>query len=217
MDPTTSAKAAEETARAVQEVAKTAGQGIQATREAASYVAQLLRGPLEQAVAILEDRLRFIGWRQKVQLLVKARAFAAEHGMPEPTRRVPLSLLVPLLEAGAAEEDDELQDTWARMLANAADADHGAEVRRAYVSILSDCTSLDVRNLATLYNVKPELHGKNIASEFLPDWAVPVMRRLSRGRSASRWNRHGRCGTCSASDWLPVMFGALLATELCSA
>lgn len=174
-DPLTGgAKAAEEGAKAVQEVAKTAGKGIDATREVGRYLARLIRGSLEQAFGILEDRLGYLRWDRRERLLLRAREFSKAHGLPEPTRAVPLSVLVPLLEAGAAEEDDELQDAWARMLVNAADADHGAEVRRAYVSILADCTRLDVRILATLYNVEPELRGQLVWGGPLPDGAVPV-------------------------------------------
>lgn len=145
------AKAVEETAKAVQEVAKISGQAIEATREAGGFLAKLFGGTLEQAIGIMEDRLRYARWERRCRLLLRARTFAREYGQPEPTRQIPTKILLPLLENGALEQEDELQDVWARMLVNAADADSAAEVRRAYISILADCTSLDIRNLATLY------------------------------------------------------------------
>lgn len=174
-DPLTeSAKATQETAKAVQAVAETAGKAIDGARDSASFLARLFGGSLEQAAGILEDRLVYTQRERRQRLLLRARAFAKAHGLPEPNRQISLNILVPLLEAGASENDDELQDTWARMLLNAADADHKAEVRRAYVSILSDCTRLDIHVLATLYNAEPELRKHSVRGELLPEKAVAV-------------------------------------------
>src|SRR4051794_28360604 len=96
-DPITGAtKATEETAKAVQEVAKATGKAIDASQGAMAYLARLLQGPIEQAVAIWEVRLRYTYWEVCQRLLLKAQQFAQEHGLPEPTRRVPLNILVPL-------------------------------------------------------------------------------------------------------------------------
>jgi hypothetical protein len=96
--------------------------------------------------------------------------------MAKPTREIPVKIFLPLVEAAVAEGDDELQDLWARMFINAADAESGPEMRRAYTSILQDCTRLDIRILACLYNVAPELRGETVRSKFLPDEAKLVAR-----------------------------------------
>jgi len=48
------------------------------------------------------------------------------------------------------EEDDELQDMWAKLLVNALDADSGVEVQRSFVSILKDLTPLEALILSKL-------------------------------------------------------------------
>jgi hypothetical protein len=57
-------------------------------------------------------------------------------GLAAPTRPLPPNFVLPLLTAAVVEEDDELQDTWARLLANAGDAATEMELRTAYVEIL---------------------------------------------------------------------------------
>ena len=48
------------------------------------------------------------------------------------------------------EEDDELQDKWAMLLANAADASTPIELRTAYIEMLKDLTAFDVKILSML-------------------------------------------------------------------
>ncbi|MGH6896716.1 MAG: Abi-alpha family protein [Geminicoccaceae bacterium] len=106
-------------------------------------------------------------------MIERVEEFAKKHQITEPNREIPAKIFIPLVEAAVTEEDDELQDLRARMLINAADADRGSEVRRAYISILQDCTRLDVRILAALYNVPAELRGQPMRSELLPHEAQP--------------------------------------------
>jgi hypothetical protein len=127
------------------------------------------------------------------------------HGLAEPTREVPLKLLLPLAEAGAVEEDDLLRKAWARMWVNAADADSAVEVRRAYVSILSECTQLDIRVLATLHNVEPELRMKWVRSGCLPGKAVQFEDEFDvdfpRPLALSLWNLRRLGLIASFGDW----------------
>jgi Abortive infection alpha len=161
------------------------------------FLSKCLAGPLQQAAGIIEDHLRVTRWERRQRLVERVEAFAKKQGISNPTREIPVKIFLPLVEAAVTEDDDELQDLWARMFINAADADSGLEVRRAYTSILQDCTRLDIRILAALYNVAPELLGKSVRSKFLPHEAklihqdtserdhIPVPETLR-----SLWNLH---------------------------
>jgi len=150
-DPTT------ETAKAVQEVAKATGKGIDVAREAGGFIAKYIHGPLEQAAGIWTDKLKYIRWERQVTLHERANAKMAELGLSEPTHPLPLKIAIPILQEGSMEEDDYLQDRWANLLVNASS---GVEVRATYISMLRDMTSLDVRILALIY-AHPEVEGRN--------------------------------------------------------
>jgi hypothetical protein len=141
-----------ESARAAGEIAKTAGKAIDATREAGGFVARYIDGPLEQVSGMIEDRLRYVRFERRMRLMDRVEALFAHRGLPHPTRPVPLSFAIPLLEAGSIEEDDDLQDVWATLLANAADADSGVKSRHAFISILKDLSSLDASVLHMIYS-----------------------------------------------------------------
>jgi hypothetical protein len=72
---------------------------------------------------------------------------------------------VPLLENATLEDDDDLQDVWAKLLVNSADASSGIEPRRAFGSVLAEMSLLDVRNLA-------QIESATKLFEDDPFWAV---------------------------------------------
>ena len=141
----------EEESKAVQEVAKTAGKAVDAAREAGGFIARFVSGPLEQGVGIFEDRLRYVRWERQVRLMRRAEEFLAKSGLSGPTRPVPLKLAIPLLQGATLEDDDGLQDRWAILLVNAANASFNIEIRRSFLEILQQLTPLDAQLLDVLY------------------------------------------------------------------
>lgn len=143
----------DERANATAEIAKAAGEAVDAVRELGSFVARYVGGPFEQTSGIVEDKLKYLRWERQVRLMARADAFLAERGLSRPSMQVPLSFAIPLLQAGSVADNDELQDLWAALLVNAADADSGVEVRRAFISILEDLTPLDAFILDKIYSL----------------------------------------------------------------
>jgi len=80
-----------------------------------------------------------------------------------------MSIAIPLLQSAFLEEDDELQDVWAQLLANAANANYKREIRRTYISILQDLISLDARIMQKLLTVPEQYLMKPIFTYELPD------------------------------------------------
>jgi hypothetical protein len=80
---------------------------------------------------------------------------------------------IPLIQGGSLEEDDWLQDRWAALLVNAADASSHVEVRRAFISILEDLTPLDAKMLEKIYSSTqvPDVEAE-IWTTFLPDYVT---------------------------------------------
>ena len=143
----------EEEAKAVQEVAKTTGKAIDAAREAGGFIARFVSGSLDQGIGIFEDRLRYMRWERQIRLMQRAQDFLKLVGMSVPTRPVPLKLLIPIMQGASLEENDDLQDRWAALLVNTANANFGSEVRRSYVTILEQLTPLDAHILDVLYSL----------------------------------------------------------------
>jgi len=63
-----------------------------------------------------------------------ARAIAAEHNLN--LGQVPPKILFPLLEGASLEENEQLDDMWAALLANAASSVHAERVRPGFIATL---------------------------------------------------------------------------------
>lgn len=141
----------DEEAKAVQEIAKTTGKVIDATREAGGFIAKFISGPLEQGVGIFEDKLKYLRWERQIRYMQRAEEFLKLSGLDSPTRAVPIKLAIPLMQGASLEEDNQLQDRWAALLVNAANAIYPVEIRRSYAAILEQITPLDAQVLDAIY------------------------------------------------------------------
>lgn len=142
MDPDTIGKVAD----ATKAVAETGGKVI----DASTGLGRIVKGPIEELVGIIHDRVKVVRWQRQLALIDKAEAIMKARQIQVPTRVLPLPFAVPLLGNAMLEENDELQETWARMLVNAGDASTDMELRTAYVEILRGMTAFDVKNLSAL-------------------------------------------------------------------
>jgi Abortive infection alpha len=159
-------------AKATEATANASKEAIEASRELAHF----FRGPAAEVVGMLEDHLKVVRFERRVRLWNRVRNILTEKGMSGPTRKIPLSIGVPLLENATLEEDDDLQEVWARLLVNNADASSGIELRRAFVSVLAEMTARDVQNLAHIELAErsnAESASTGVWTYELPERAVP--------------------------------------------
>jgi len=160
-------------AKATEATANASKEAIQASRELAHFI----RGPAGEVVGMLEDYLKVVRFERRVRLWDRVRNILIEKGLGAPTRRIPLKIALPLLENATLEEDDDLQEVWARLLVNGGDANSGIELRRAFVSVLAEMSALDVRNLAMIDSaskLKAESASKGVWTHRLPEGGIPV-------------------------------------------
>jgi hypothetical protein len=161
-------------AKATEETAKASKEAIQASRELGAFI----RGPAAEVVGMVEDYLRVVRFERRVRLWDRVRNILTEKGMDGPTRRIALNIGLPLLENAALEEDDDLQDVWAKLLVNGGDADSGIELRRAFVSVLAEMSAFDVRNLAQIdsaVKMNAESASTGVWTYELPERAIPFV------------------------------------------
>jgi hypothetical protein len=166
-------EALKETAKATQEVAKTASNAINAGREMGGFVSRFISDPLEQAVGIVEDKLKYIRWERQQRLIRRSEEFMREQGLTKPNKPIPLKNAVPLLEYATLEEDDNLQDMWARLLVNGTNESTGINIERSFIEILSQISSLEAQILKAIYALPFDktMHA-GVVTGNLPEYAT---------------------------------------------
>ena len=141
----------EEVARAAAEASKFGTKALGVTEKLASFVAKVFKQPINDAVGIIGDRLRFMRWERQVRIVDRVSEILVQRGVTE-TRAVPLKFALPIFENASLEYSNELQDLWAKLLANSMDPNFTEEIRYAYLEIVKSLTPLDVRILHVFYN-----------------------------------------------------------------
>jgi len=208
-----------EEAKAVAEVAKASGKAIDASRELGGFVSRFISGPLEQASGIVTDKLMYMRWERQVRFMRRSEDFLKEAGLLQPTRPVPLSVVIPLIQAASLEEDDTLQDMWARLLVNAGNQDSGVHVRRAFVSILEDFGPLEARCLEMIAAIPEPLRREGVRTVLLPDAIEDVpseapIERPSEDVELALWNLVRLGCIESAMMWAGASIGEVTITAL---
>lgn len=153
--------------KTAQEIAKTTGQGLQCVQKMGTFISRFIGGSLELGFGIIEDKLKYLRWERQVRLMDRVNDLIANRNTQMPLRPVPLNVAIPIFEAASLEENDDLQDLWARLLVNAADADSGIQVRRGFVSILQDFSQMEARLLQAIHDAPPMENG--VPTKGLPD------------------------------------------------
>lgn len=161
-----------EPSKAVQEVAKTAGKATDLVSDFGEFIAKHIDGPVKQGIGIFEDKLRYMRFERQVRYMEQVNQLMASLGQDTPTKAIPLKLAVPLFQAASLEDDDYLQDMWAKLLVNASISGRGMELRRAYIDILERLSHLEALILEKIYSLPADrLRGSAVVTGHLPDIA----------------------------------------------
>ena len=133
------------------ELVKAGAEGVTAALFApfADLISRLLGRAADEGGVILGEMVHDLGRRRQLRtarVLKRTQDFLTIEAIP--AEQVEMKVLVPLLESASLEEDDELQDRWAALLARTAT---GTRVPGA-VEILRQLTSGDVETLQSCYD-----------------------------------------------------------------
>lgn len=159
-----------EVAKATQELAKTAGNGIDLTRGFGGFVAKLIGEPMEVCAGMVSDKLSYMRWERQTRLMTRSDEVINQLGLEGRMQLVQMKLAVRILQEASMEEDDDLQDVWVKLLVNAANPDFKHEISPAFATILSDFGPLEARILQTVNDANAwPMHGVYING--LPDVA----------------------------------------------
>jgi hypothetical protein len=140
----------EESAKAVQEVAKATSNAIDKTSELSRFISRIVGPAIQDLGDIVRQYTEHWKIRNALHLRDKLERILAERGNPDITS-LPLRIGIPLLDAALAEDDDNLQNLWANLLASAmteADRTHSA---KSFVEVLKQVDVADAELLNILY------------------------------------------------------------------
>ncbi|MCE4224920.1 DUF4393 domain-containing protein [Methylobacterium sp. C25] len=160
-------------AEATKEVARTAGKAIDASSGLGRFLARIFGPALEEYGGQMHDTARFRRAANLMKLQQRWEQLWIDNGASNGVRPLPFKFAQALLDAASVEEEEELQDLFAKLLFNATDTTSQAETRQAFVSMLHEMNGFDVKVLFALAkapDAKPRLSPKRtVYTAKLPD------------------------------------------------
>lgn len=117
---------------------------------AIEFLLEIVSPPAQELGELLADQVRSWRFKNQIKILNKAKDKLKESGISP--GKVPLKILVPLLDSGSLEEEESMTDRWANLLANAANPNLANDVKAAYIEVLKQLTPRDTLVLDRLYD-----------------------------------------------------------------
>lgn len=135
---------------AVAETAKAAGKAIDTLNDTGSFFNKAFGDIVVDGIGLVRDRLKFYRFERASVLAHETTERLKAKGVSE-YRSLHPSVGIPLIEHATLEDDDELSERWAALLASALDPS-SVRVTKRMVTTLSELSPLDARLVDHLYN-----------------------------------------------------------------
>jgi hypothetical protein len=147
----------DEEAKAVQEVAKTTGKAIEAGRELGGFFSKILGEGFYELGESFRLNCGLYKYKQFLKVADKVEEIHRQRRLEGKSIPIPPSRAIPIIENACIEEDESIQDLWARLIANATDPERRFQVRKIFIQLLSSLEPLDVMIIRHLSN-----QGRNV-------------------------------------------------------
>jgi len=125
-----------------------------ATEKLAEPVVDLIKrvaGPAADEIGLtIQDSVRVYRAGRALKLFEKFTGNCHARGINP--KRVPLKLLLPIIDAASVEEDEDLHSLWANLLTNVADPGAAPRPYRAFVEVLKQLSSEEARLFNALFD-----------------------------------------------------------------
>ena len=133
--------------KAVQEVAKTARQGIKTTEKFGKFLNEVLGEGFAHLGDAFADWAQAYRYQNLLKLIDKIDAVHKIRKVEGKTIPLLPKHVLPILEQVSLEDDDEVRLLWVGLIANATDPNIRFDVKKLYIQILSSLDPIDVQIL----------------------------------------------------------------------
>jgi hypothetical protein len=185
MDPTELTKHLPEIAKATTAVA--------ASIPFTAIVKKMLGPAADELAEMWRDQVRLYRYERQLKCVEKAEKMATDAGFTP--QAVPPKILFPLLEGASFEENEDLHDMWAALLANAASS-MKKTVRPGFISILREMAPDEAELLNSIFDQQGVSSDSTDARNVIKDRNFRLratFRKIAGENTTSRMARYDAC------------------------
>ena len=158
---------------------------------AKEFLGKLIGPTVEEIGLLISDNIKFLRFKNQVKILLKAREYVEKRNLT--LKEIPVKILVPLLENSSLEENDDLQDKWAKMLTNMVDSELNLQ-NQIFPYLLGQISLEEYNQLKKLstdeiefIKEKREFEEKNTNSRFYGSEAWNQKKKLDETEQRGLW------------------------------
>lgn len=126
------------------------GIGI-AAEKALDFIEKLIAAPLMEGTGILTDKIKYWRFKNQIVIIEKARQFLKNKGITVP-KKIPIKDITTLLEYASFEEEEIMQDSWAKLLANTLDPNNKFDACHIFSQLLNQVSVNEFYILKFIYS-----------------------------------------------------------------
>jgi len=125
-------------------------------KPAGEFLTKVFGPAADELGLMVRDRVAAHRHANLIKIVGKAKRHLDKAGVSP--KVLPLSIIHPMLHAASLEDNEELQDRWAALLANAADPRQLVQVLPSFSSILQQLTPADAKLFSTIHDFAEQLY-----------------------------------------------------------
>ncbi len=139
-----------ESAKAIQEGAKTTGQAISTIEKIGGFFSKVMKESIDATFGMLADTLKYKRWERQTRLIDKAEKIIKDKKLSDKIRPITPKLALPIFEYASLEENESLHDVWANLLVTALNPSCQIP-RSSFIDIIRQLEPVDVKILNLIY------------------------------------------------------------------
>jgi len=167
----------DEEAKAAQEIAKATKKGLEVSEKSGAFLSKIFGEGFQHLGNSFADWTKYIRYKNMLKIQHKVERLHHERGINSTTVSISPVYGLLLLESVSLEDDDNIQEKWAGLLANATDPNKRVKIQNIYMQILSSLEPLDAlvidylvkQNAQIRIEDEPRINAEIIANEFSQD------------------------------------------------
>ena len=140
----------EEEAKAIQEAAKAVSKSLEISEKFGGFLRNILGEGFENLGGMFADWTQFYRLQNSIKLRDKVNEIFKSRELEGGTTPLLPKHVIPILQYASLEDDDDIRDMWAGLIANAADPNVAFQIKRFFITILSEIDPLDAQILKDL-------------------------------------------------------------------
>ncbi len=122
---------------------------LEPINKAMDFITDIIKPPIKEISEILTDKVKYWRFQNQIKILERAQEYIKSKGYKP--NQIPVKTLVPLLDGASLEEDEDMQDRWAALLANAANPNNVFSSHIIFVELLKQLSPYECIILERMY------------------------------------------------------------------